>query len=1513
MNKNSTAQPKHFPNPQGLYHPQNEHDACGVGFICNLHGKKSHDIIHHALEILVRLTHRGAAGSDPLTGDGAGILLQIPHAFYKEQCAEIGIKLPGEKEYGTGLVFLPQDEAERAQCIQTLEKAIESEGQTLLGWRELPTDNSGIGHIARKSEPAMMQIFIGRGEGITDERTFDRKLYLIRKTAENAIFHSDMVNKDDFYIPTLTCRIIIYKGLLLPEQMEHYYPDLLDPKFESALALVHQRFSTNTFPAWKLAQPFHVLCHNGEINTLRGNFNWMNARQGLFKSTLFGDNIERLFPIIQPGLSDSASLDQAVELLYHTGRSLPHVMSMLIPEAWQNHKTMSQQEKDYYEYHSTLMEPWDGPASIPFTDGTCLGAILDRNGLRPSRYVVTKDGYVIMGSETGIVDIDPANVEYKGRLEPGRMFLVDMEKGRIVPDEEIKSELAQQQPYGEWLKENLVDLETLPTEKTAPADRETINERQRMFGFTMEDQNHILMSMAKTGTELSGAMGIDTPLAVLAEKPQLLYNYFKQLFAQVTNPPLDAIREKCVTSVRTNIGTEQDLFEETPLHCRQLKLKQPILTNEMLAKIKKLDREGLKAVTLPMLYNVADGGDGLKAALAELCENASKAIKDGCTLLVLSDRGADKEKAPIPALLATGAVHHHLIRKLQRTQAGLVIESGEPREVHHFCLLFGYGAGAINPYMAYETFDSMIQEGLLDGDSATANSNFIKAINKGMLKVMSKMGISTLHSYRGAQIFEAVGINSDVIHHYFTGTASRIEGIGLDDIAKEAEARHKSAFPARKVAGNLKLDIGGAYKWRRNGEEHILSPLAVAKLQEATWTDSVDRYYEYAELINDNSKNLATLRGLFEFDKSAEPVPLSEVEPWTEIVKRFKTGAMSYGSISQETHETLAIGMNRIGGKSNSGEGGEDAERFTPDENGDLRRSAIKQVASGRFGVTSHYLTNADELQIKMAQGAKPGEGGQLPGHKVKPWIAKTRHSTPYVTLISPPPHHDIYSIEDLSQLIYDLKSANPSARINVKLVSEVGVGTVAAGVSKGKADVVLISGYDGGTGASPQASIKHAGLPWELGLAETQQTLVLNNLRSRIRVECDGKLLTGRDVAVAALLGAEEYGFSTAPLITMGCIMLRLCHMNTCSVGVATQDPELRKKFAGKPEYVVNFFRFIAEDLRSIMAELGFRTIDEMVGHSERLNVQKAVAHWKAQGLDYSKILYKPEVDASIGIRCTEKQDHGIDQALDHELIRQSTPALEKGEKVVINVELKNIYRTVGAMLSHEISKKYGAEGLPEDTITINCTGNSGQSFGGFSAHGITFNVKGDANDYFGKGLSGARLIIRPPEASSFKAEENILIGNVAFYGAIKGEAFINGLAGERFCVRNSGAITVVEGIGDHGCEYMTGGRAVILGPTGRNFAAGMSGGIAYVLDEAGDFIQNRCNPEMVNFDPLEKEDLAFLRDRVEKHLALTGSPKAERLLTDWNNTLKKFIKVIPVDYKKALAMLADEQRTGE
>ena len=1512
--KKNGFSPSGFPAKQGLYDPQNEHDACGVGFICNLHGKKSHDIIHHALEILVRLTHRGAAGSDPLTGDGAGILLQIPHNFYKREAKKLGIELPDPKAYGTGLVFLPQDEAQRDACKKILEETVASEGQKLLGWRKVPTCNKFIGKTAKASEPDIWQIFIGRSDAVKSEREFDRMLYIIRKVAENRIFKSDMADRNDFYIPTLTCRIIIYKGLLLPEQMEGYYTDLLDPEFESALALVHQRYSTNTFPAWKLAQPFHLMCHNGEINTARGNFNWMNARQGLFKSDLFGDNIERLFPVIQPGLSDSAQLDQAVELLYHTGRSLPHVMMMLIPEAWQNHKTMSAEKKAFYEYHSTLMEPWDGPASIPFTDGHCLGAILDRNGLRPSRYVVTKDGFVIMGSETGIVDIDPANVEYKGRLEPGRMFLVDMEAGRIIPDEEIKQQISTQQPYGEWLRENLIDIERLPSAPVPAPDKETLLERQRLFGYTMEDQDLLLGPMADKGMEPTSAMGIDTPLAVLSEKPQLLYNYFKQLFAQVTNPPLDAIREELVTSLVTNIGSEQDLFTETPLHCRQLKLRQPILTNEAMARIKALNQPGLKNVVLPITYKVAEGGEGLEAALVELCAAASKAVQDGYTIITLSDRAVDRESAPIPALLATAAVHHHLIRSLQRTACGLVVESGEPREVHHFCLLFGYGAGAVNPYMAFENLEDMIQQGMVvETNIEKATYNYLKAVSKGMLKVMSKMGISTLHSYRGAQIFEAIGLQEELLERYFSGTFSRIGGIGLDGVAREIAVRHRHAYPARRIPKNLTLDIGGAYQWRRNGEEHLLHPQAVAMLQEAVRTDNLDRYKDFSDFINDRSKRLHTLRGLFTFKTTREPVPLREVEPWTEIVKRFKTGAMSYGSISQETHETLAIAMNRLGAKSNSGEGGEDSDRFDRDINGDLRRSAIKQVASGRFGVTSNYLANADELQIKMAQGAKPGEGGQLPGHKVKPWIARTRYSTPYVTLISPPPHHDIYSIEDLAQLIHDLKNANPAARVSVKLVSEVGVGTVAAGVAKGKAEVVLISGYDGGTGASPQSSIKHAGLPWELGLAEAQQTLVLNHLRSRIRVEVDGKLLTGRDVAVAILLGAEEFGFATGPLMTLGCIMLRKCHLNTCSVGIATQDPELRKKFTGKPEYVINFFRFVAEELRQIMANLGFRSIDDMVGHSEIIDTTQALRHWKAMGLDFSRILHRPDVSPAVGRRCIDSQNHNLDGALDHKLITLAQYALRRGEPVVIQTEIRNVNRTVGAMLSYEISKHYGAEGLPDDTIRVDCTGSAGQSFGAFGARGLTFSIKGDANDYFGKGLSGAKLIIRPPQESTFVAEECVLVGNVAFYGATLGEAYIRGLAGERFCVRNSGVKAVVEGIGDHGCEYMTGGRAVILGRTGRNFAAGMSGGVAYVFDEQGDFAETRCNREMVDLDPLTPEDVEILRGMIERHFAYTESAVAGRILADWEASLERFVKVIPVDYKRALALLASEQYAGE
>ncbi len=1505
MNQAGTATRK------GLYDPTYERAACGVGFICSLKGEKSHAIIHNALEILLNLTHRGACGCDEKTGDGAGVLIQKPHAFLKTKCSELGIRLPDEKEYGIGIIFLPREERQRRHCVELFERVVQYEGQQLLGWRDVPTRHELIGEIAKRTEPVIRQIFIGRGKGIQDSAQFERKLYVIRKVMESTLRESDLPQKKQFYVCSLSCRTVNYKGLLLANQFESYYPDLTDPALVSGLALVHQRYSTNTFPTWDLAQPFRFLCHNGEINTLRGNINWMTARQGLFESELFGDEMPKLFPILTPGASDSAILDEAIELLYHTGRSLPHAVMMLIPEAWQNHETMSDEKKAFYEYHSCLMEPWDGPASIPFTDGKCIGAVLDRNGLRPSRYTVTRDGLVIMASETGVRDTDPANVLYKGRLQPGRMFLVDTDEGRIVDDEEIKSEMCRRKPYRAWLKENLVELDSLPEPESVPGGkRDTLVTRQRAFGYTLEDLKILMKPMAEKGQEPTGAMGNDVPLAVLSDRPQLLYYYFKQLFAQVTNPPLDAIREELVTSLVTNIGAEQDLFEETAKHCHQLKLSQPILTHEQLEKIRNVDVDEIRSITLPILFKAAEGGAGLQKAMDNLCAAASKAVDNGYAILVLSDRGVNAEHAPIPALLATAGVHHHLIRELKRTRCGIVLESGEPRETHHFALLFGYGAGAVNPYLAFETLEDMAGRDMLPGlDTATAIRNYIQAVGKGLLKIMSKMGISTLHSYRGAQIFEAVGLNQKLVDRYFTWTASRVGGIGLDVLAEEARLRHQRAYPRSRVPALLDLDVGGQYQWRRGGEPHLLSPLSIAKLQEATRNKDPESYDEYARLINDQSKRLFTLRGLLEFKTPGEPIPLEEVEPWTEIVKRFKIGAMSYGSLSKEAHETLAIAMNRIGGKSNSGEGGEDSERYQHDPNGDWRRSAIKQVASGRFGVTSNYLVNADELQIKMAQGAKPGEGGQLPGHKVFPWIAKTRHSTPYVQLISPPPHHDIYSIEDLAQLIHDLKNANRDARINVKLVSCIGVGIVAAGVSKGKADVVLISGYDGGTGASPQSSIKHAGLPWELGLADTHQTLVLNDLRSRIAVEVDGQLKTGRDVAIACLLGAEEFGFSTAPLITMGCIMMRKCYLNTCPVGVATQDPQLRKKFTGQPEHVVNYFYFVAEELRRIMASLGFRTLNEMVGRVDKLEARKAVDHWKAKGLDFSNILYRAEAPAHIGVYCTQTQDHGLEKALDHKLIEKAAPALERGERVEIDLPIRNTNRTVGTMLSSEISKRYGDEGLPEDTIVINCTGSAGQSFCAFGAKGLTLRVEGDANDYFGKGLSGAKLVIYPPKASTFVPEENILVGNVSLYGATSGELYARGVAGERFCVRNSGAWAVIEGVGDHGCEYMTGGRAVILGPTGRNFAAGMTGGIAYVLDEQDDFAQYRCNRELVDLEAVsEPEDIAELRGLIENHLRYTESEVARRVLDNWKAMLGKFVKIIPIDYKHALEQIASE-----
>jgi len=1511
----SHSQPtRRQPPAHGLYDPAHEHDACGVGFICNMHGRKSHDIVHKGLEILCKLTHRGACGCDPESGDGAGILMQIPHAFLQRECSATGIELPEPEAYGTGLVFLPREATARKQCMTLFEKTIQAEGQTFLGWREVPICSDAIGPIARDMEPVITQILIGRSAAITDARAFERKLYVIRKVMENRIRKSGWAGSDGFYIPSLSCKTFTYKGMILPERMERYFPDLNDPLVESAMAIVHQRYSTNTFPRWDLAQPFRFLCHNGEINTVRGNMNWMNARQGLFQSELFGDDMGKLFPILAEGASDSATLDSAIELLYHTGRSLPHAIMMTIPEAWQNHATMPDEKKAFYAYHACFMEPWDGPASIPFTDGTCIGAVLDRNGLRPSRYTVTRDGLVIMASETGVIDVPAADVVRKGRLEPGRMFLVDMERGRIVEDDEIKHEICSREPYRTWLDSHLVSLD----DRKEPAinvrmTRDELVRRQQLFGYTLEDLNIVLKPMAEKGVEPTGSMGTDVPLAVLSPRPQLLPSYFKQLFAQVTNPPLDAIREELVTSMQTNVGAERDLFQETPEHCAQLALSQPILSDINMEKVRQLDHPVLRRTELPILYPVAEGGPGLAAALDALCEEASAAVDEGCTILILSDRGAAESQAPIPVLLAVGSVHHHLIREHKRTRCGLIVESGEPREVHHFAVLCGYGANAINPYLAFASLREMIDRRLLPPDLPyeAAQVSYIKAINKGVLKIMSKMGISTLHSYRGAQIFEAVGICRDVIDRYFAGTASRIGGIGLAEIAAEVGQRYEQAYPKRTVAERLDLDPGGLYQWRRGGEPHLLDPLAIAKLQQAVRDDDADCYRAFAEKVNRNSELQYTLRGLLRFrEADRQPVPLDEVEPWTAIVKRFKTGAMSYGSISQEAHETLAIAMNRIGGKSNSGEGGEDTERFRPGPDGSWRRSAIKQVASGRFGVTSNYLANANELQIKMAQGAKPGEGGQLPGFKVYPWIAKTRHSTPYVTLISPPPHHDIYSIEDLAQLIHDLKCANPAARINVKLVSEVGVGTVAAGVAKGKADVVLISGYDGGTGASPQTSIRHGGLPWELGLAETHQTLVLNDLRGRIRVECDGKLLTGRDVAVACLLGAEEFGFSAGPIVSIGCIMMRVCHLNTCPVGIATQDPELRKKFEGTPEAVINYFRFVAEDLRGIMAQLGFRTLDEMVGQVDCLEVDEAARHWKTQGLDFSRILHKPDPGRpGVATRCVEAQDHGLDKDLDNTLIERARPALDHGEPVAFELAIHNTDRTVGTRLSYELSKRYGEEGLPDDTIHIRAQGSCGQSFMAFGARGISVDILGDANDYFGKGLSGARLSIRPPADAGFVPAENIIIGNVAFYGATDGVAFIRGRAGERFCVRNSGLRTVVEGVGDHGCEYMTGGCVVVLGSTGRNFAAGMSGGVAYVLDPTGEFSRTLCNKGMVDLEPLEAaQDIAEVRSLIARHWEATDSSVARHVLDTFTSKVAQFVKVMPIDYKRALEMLAPD-----
>lgn len=1500
---------------QGLYDKWFEHDACGAGFVCSLKGIRSHDVITKALDVLVNLTHRGACGCDPETGDGSGILIQVPHEFCKSRCEDAGFALPDPGLYGVGNVFLPRDLAQRNQLLALFEDVVRAEGQVFLGWRDVPTNSEAIGWVARASEPAIRQIYIGRGRGVMDQAHFERKLYVIRKVMEKAVRETNLPEKARFHVPSLSSRTLNYKGLVRPAQLPGYFEDLADPTLTSGLALLHQRYSTNTFPTWELAHPFRFLCHNGEINTLRGNINWMLAREGRFRSELFGEDISKIVPIATPGGSDSMILDNALELLYHTGRSLPHAMMMLIPEAWQNHQTMSDEKKAFYEYHSCLMEPWDGPASIPFTDGKLIGAVLDRNGLRPSRYTVTKDGYVIMASETGVLPIDPANVEMKGRLEPGRMFLVNTDEGRIVADEEIKNEVARRRPYRMWLMNNMTRLEGLPK---AEHDRrgfkkkgnEELITQQQAFGYTYEDMKVYLGPMAQTGAEPIGSMGNDAPLAVLSDQPHLLYDYFKQLFAQVTNPPLDAIREELVTSLVTNAGAEQALFQETAEHCRQLRIDRPVLTNEELQAIQNVDAPGLRAATLPILYRAADGGEGLRRALDELCESASLAVEEGRTILVLSDRGVDADHAPIPALLATGAVHHHLIRQMKRSLCGIIVESAEPREPHHFCTLFGYGAAAVNPYLVFDTIDAMISQGILTGiDPEKAAANYVKAADKSILKVLSKMGISTMHSYRGAQIFESIGLSSEVVDRYFTWTPTRLEGIGLDVIAQEISMRHQRAFPPAKIPHVLDLELGGQYAWRRNGERHMVSPEMIATLQQASRENNGTVYQKYSTLVNENTRQMGHLRGMLDFNfEERQSVPIEEVEPWTEIVKHFKTGAMSYGSISKEAHETLAVAMNRLGGKSNTGEGGEDSDRFMPDDQGDSKRSAIKQVASGRFGVTSNYLVNADELQIKMAQGAKPGEGGQLPADKVYPWIAKTRHSTPFVGLISPPPHHDIYSIEDLAQLIHDLKNANRHARVSVKLVSAVGVGTVAAGVSKGKADVVLISGFEGGTGASPLTSIKHAGVPWELGLAETQQTLVKNDLRDRIVVEVDGGLRTGRDVAIAALMGAEEFGFATVPLIVSGCIMMRKCHLNTCPVGVATQDPELRRKFAGKPEHIVNYFHFIAEELRQIMAQLGFRTLEEMVGQVQLLKPRQDVGHWKARHLDLSRLLYRE--DTAHGVRCTKKQDHGIELALDMSLLEQVRSSIETALPIELDVPIRNVNRTFGTIISSEITRRHGEEGLPEDTIVINATGSAGQSFCSFGASGLTIRLKGDGNDYFGKGLSGAKLIVAPPDGSTFTPEDNILIGNVALYGATSGELYARGMAGERFCVRNSGAKAVVEGVGDHGCEYMTGGRVVILGSTGRNFAAGMSGGVAYVLDEIGDFGETRCNQEMVELEAVaDEEEAEELRRMIYDHYAYTGSTRAAQVLGNWEAMLPRFVKIMPVEYRRALEQMKNDQ----
>ncbi len=1538
------AYPKN-PAAQGLYDPANEHDACGVGFIAHIKGKKSHSIVRHGLEILDNLTHRGATGYDPLLGDGAGILLQIPDAFMRSECDRIGISLPAPGEYGVGMMFLPRGADSRARCEALISGFIDSEGQTLLGWRDVPVDNSGLSDATREVEPAIRQVFVGRGANCRDVDAFERKLFVIRKQVEHAVTAQQLADGKQFYVPSMSARTIVYKGMLLAKQVGEYYLDLGDPRLVSCMALVHQRFSTNTFPSWDLAHPFRMIGHNGEINTLRGNLNWMHARHKAISSTLFGEDLEKIWPLIDEGQSDSACFDNALELLVLGGYSLANAMMLLIPEAWAGNPLMDEKRRAFYEFNAPLMEPWDGPAGVAFTDGRQIGATLDRNGLRPARYVVTKDDFVIMASEVGVLPVPEEQIAQKWRLQPGKMLLIDTEQGRIIDDAEIKEALSSAQDYAAYIEQSRIHLPQLAKVDSEHERHAQLLDLQQAFGFTQEDIKFVLTPMAMRSEEAVGSMGNDAPVAVLSARNKPLYNYFKQLFAQVTNPPIDAIREQLVMSLVSFVGPRPNLlgFDEETIDDR-LELDQPILDYENFARLVEIDKltQGkFRSRLLDITFPVSEGPDGMPSAMDALCDSAQSAVEQGVNILILTDAALSAERVPIPALLATAGVHHHLVREGLRTSTGLVTSTGSAREVHHFALLGGYGAEAIHPWLALDTLHDIAPA--IDMESGKAIKHYIKAIGKGLYKVMSKMGISTYQSYCGAQIFEAVGLNSAFIEKYFTGTASNIEGIGIDEISGEAFGEHRKAFSEKDPVLAGALDAGGEFAFRTRGEDHMWTPESIAKLQHATRANKYSTYKEYAQLINDQSRRHMTLRGLFEIKPAAAPIPVDEVEPWTDIVKRFSTGAMSLGSISTEAHSTLAIAMNRIGGKSNTGEGGEDPLRFTPVEKdsstreklgdvvvtdvalkkGDTMRSRIKQVASGRFGVTAEYLSSADQIQIKIAQGAKPGEGGQLPGHKVSSYIAQIRFSVPGVGLISPPPHHDIYSIEDLAQLIHDLKNANPRASVSVKLVSEIGVGTVAAGVSKAKADHVTIAGYDGGTGASPLSSIKHAGTPWELGLAETQQTLVLNRLRGRIAVQVDGQMKTGRDVVIGALLGADEFGFATAPLVVEGCIMMRKCHLNTCPVGVATQDEKLRKKFSGKPEHVINYFHFVAQEVRELMAQMGLRKLDELIGRSDLLDMRKGIGHWKAQGLDFTKIFYRPDMPADVARFQCETQDHGLDKALDNRLIELARPALENRKKVVIETEVRNINRSVGGMLSGEVARRYGHAGLPDDTIHVHMTGTGGQSFGTFLARGVTFDLQGDANDYVGKGLSGGRIIIRPPEAFSGAPKDNIIVGNTVLYGAIEGEVFFCGVGGERFAVRNSGVTAVIEGVGDHGCEYMTGGTVVVLGETGRNFAAGMSGGIAYVLDESGMFAR-RCNTAMVKLEPVVAKseqssdepwhrntaDEVMLKELIEAHFSHTGSAVAKEILDDWQAARAKFVKVFPHEYRRALGELAAKQQ---